>query len=109
MAMFQYPIRYKILHVVCTSTWLLAPLYNTFTTIVQWMIQEPNGIQSFILQDNLGMLGMEQFCWSLYILKILGITFFPTHLQCYDEINNWVLKKFFPVQMVNIASFLLVN
>ena len=34
---FQYPFGYTILHVVGTSTWLLAPFMQHFTTIVQWM------------------------------------------------------------------------
>jgi len=37
-------------------------------------------------------LGIEHFFGILYIVKVLGIRLFSTHLQSYDEINNcWLI------------------
>jgi len=72
---FQYPIRYTILHVVCTSTWSLAPFIQHFhSNCTMDDLKNPTEIQLFILQDKLQLLGMVQFSWILFIVKILGIT-----------------------------------
>jgi len=36
-------------------------------------LKNPMEIQLFILQDKLQLLGMVQFSWILFIVKILGI------------------------------------
>ena len=75
---FQYPIRYTILHVVCTSTWSLAPFiqqFNNNCTVDD--LKNPTEIQLFTLQDKLQLLGMVQFSWILLIVKILEIRLLP--------------------------------
>ena len=64
--------------VVCTSTWSLAPFIQYFhNNCTMDDLKNPTEIQLFILQDKLQLLGMEQFCWILFIVKILGYRLLP--------------------------------
>ena len=88
---FQYLIRYTILHVVCASTWLLAPFMQHFhNNCTMDDFKHPMEIQSFILQNKLQPLGVEQFCW---IVKILGIKLFPNTftMLCWNKqlLSSW--------------------
>jgi len=56
--------------------------------------KNPMEIQSFILQDKLQLLEMEQFCWISYIVKILGIKLFP---------NTFTMNK----QLLSLLHFFL--
>jgi len=93
---FQYPIRYTILHVVCTSTWSLAPFIQHFhNNCTMDNLKNPTEIQLFILQDKLQLLGMVQFCCFCTLWKYWELSYYPTRLQCYNEINNCCLCNIF--------------
>ena len=93
---FQYPIRYTILHVFCTSTWSLAPFIQHFhNNCTMDDLKNPTEIQLFILQDKLQLLGMVQFCCFCTLWKYWELGYYPTHLQCYNEINNCCLCNIF--------------
>ena len=59
-------------------------------------LKNPTEIQLFILQDKLQLLGMVQFSWILFIVKILGIRLLPntfTMLQWNKQLLS--LQHFF--------------
>ena len=88
----------SISHQICNTAPFIQHFHNNCTMDD---FKNPMEIQSFILQDKLQLLGMEQFCWILYIVKILGIKLFPntfTMLWWIDRYFNF--KQECPISYV---------